>query len=112
MSFLGVPLQLTTDKGSEVGEMGNCQEILRYVLRFFAYLDECSHLMYYTVCMPLPISQLMLGHPMLWFRASITLPLKGFGDGNDQEKVIVSVKQFSLGKPLGFTTALMQSTCK
>ena len=112
MSFLGVPLQLTTDKGSEVGEMANCQEILQYVLRFFSHLDECSHPMHCTACMLLPISPLMLGQPTLWFRANTTLPLKGFGDGNDQGKVIAFVKKSSLGRPLGFTTALVQSTHK
>lgn len=111
-SFLGVPLQLTMDKGSEVGEMANCQEILRYILRFFSHLDECSHPLRCTACMLLLISPSMLGQPTLWFRANITLPLKGFGDGNDQEKDIVFVKQSSLGRPLGFTTALIQSTCK
>jgi len=64
-SFLGVPLQLTMDKGSEVGEMANCQEILRYILRFFSHLDECSHPMCCTACMLLPISPSMLGQQIV-----------------------------------------------
>lgn len=110
-TFVGIPLQMTTDKGSEIWEMIHMHRRLRYPCERFTRSNIILIVMVLTGLKPPPNSLSNNGQLLFRCRVNVTRQLRVFGGGNAKAKAIAFVNLLPLGRRRASSTPITSFMC-